>query len=89
MENGNHRARDTKETRRSSIEKQKTLHEEDGPVTSILMSGEVEAGLRVKSTAGASAYRMEGKSLVVLHANCRSAYNKALEFWNFRVLNQY
>jgi len=36
---------------------------------------------RVKSIAGTSAYRIEGKSLVVLQVNCRSVYNKA-EFWN-------
>ena len=36
---------------RSAIEEQKTLHEEDGPVTSILMSSEVEVGPMFKSTA--------------------------------------
>jgi len=46
--------------RRSAIEEQKTLHEEDGPVTSILMSREVEVGPMCKSTAEASAYRIEG-----------------------------
>jgi len=46
------------------------------------MSREVEVGSRVKSIAGASAYKIEGKSLVVLQVNCRSVYNKALEFWN-------
>ena len=82
MENGNHRTRHTRETQRSSIEEQKTLREEDGPVTRILMSRKGEVGSRVKSIAEASAYRIEGKSLVVLQVNCRSAYNKALEFWN-------
>jgi len=28
------------------------------------------------------AHRNEGKSLVLLQVNCRSIYNKALEFWN-------
>jgi len=56
---GNHRMRDTRETRQSSIKEQKTLHEENGPVTSILKSTEVEVGSRVKSIAGASAYGIE------------------------------
>jgi hypothetical protein len=43
---------------------------------------EVEMGPSVKSIAEATAYRTEGKSLVVLQVNCRSAYNKAKEFWN-------
>jgi len=41
-------------------------------VTSILMSREVGVGSRVKSIAGTSAYRIEGKSLVVLQVKCRS-----------------
>ena len=82
MENGNHRMRDTRETRRSSFEEQETLHEDDGPGTSNLMRREVEFGSRVKSVAETSAYRTEGKSLVMLQVNCRSIYNKALEFWN-------
>ena len=81
LENGNHRTRDTRETQSSSIEEQKTLREENGPVTSILKSREVEVGSSVKSIAGASAYRIEGKSLVVLQVYCRSVCNKA-EFWN-------
>ena len=51
-------------------------------MNSNLMSREVEAGPRVKSVAEASACRTEGKLLVVLQVNCRSVYNKALEFWN-------
>ena len=39
-------------------------------------------GPRVKSIAETSAYRTEGKSLVVLQVNCRSVYNKAVELWN-------
>ena len=39
-------------------------------------------GSRVKSVALASAYRIEGKSLVVLQVYCRTVYSKALEFWN-------
>ena len=38
LNDGNHRTRDSRETRRSAIEEQKTLHEVDGPETSILMS---------------------------------------------------
>ena len=74
--------RNTRETRRSSTEKQKTLHEEDGSVTSNLMNREAEGGSRVKYVVEASAYRIEGKSLVVMQVNCKSVYNKALEFWN-------
>ena len=51
-------------------------------MTSILMSRKAEVGSRVKSIAEASAYRIEGKTLVELQVNSRSAYNKALEFWN-------
>ena len=80
MENGNQRKRNTTETRRSSIEEQKTLREDGGPVTSNLMSREIEFGSRVKSVAETSAYRIEGKSLVTLQVNCRSIYNKAIEF---------
>jgi hypothetical protein len=58
---------------------QKTIHEEDGPWTSILMSREVEVGSRVKSITETSAHRTEGKSLVVLQVNCRSVYNEAVE----------
>jgi len=46
------------------------------------MSRKVEAGSWVETIAEASAYRLEVKSLVVLQVNCRSVYNKALEFWN-------
>jgi hypothetical protein len=81
LENENYRMRDTRETRRSSIEEQKTLHEENGPLTSILKSREAEVVSRVKSIAGTSAYKIEGKLLLVLQVNCRSVYNKA-EFWN-------
>jgi len=73
----------TRATRRSSIE-EKTLHGEDGPVT-IILSRKAEVGSKVKSIAEASACRIEGKSLVVLQPNCRSVYNKALEFWNLVV----
>jgi hypothetical protein len=41
--------------------KNRTLHEEDGPATSVLMSREVEVGSRVKSIAEASAYKIESK----------------------------
>jgi len=46
------------------------------------MSREVEVGSRVKIIAEASAYRIEGKSLVVLQFNCRNVYNIAIERWN-------
>jgi hypothetical protein len=48
------------------LEEQKTLREEDEPVTSILMSKEVEVGSKVKPIAEASANSIEIKSLVVL-----------------------
>ena len=60
MNDGNHRTRDSREKRRSAIEEQKTLHEEDGPVTSMLMSTEVEVGPMFKSGAEASASKTEG-----------------------------
>ena len=82
MENGNHGTRNTREMRRSSIEEQKNLHIADGTVNINLMSREVDFGSRVKSVAEASACMIEGKSLVVLQVNCRTVYNKALEFWN-------
>jgi len=45
-----------------------------------LISREFKVGSRVKSVATVSAYRREGKSLLVLQFDCRSVYNKALEF---------
>ena len=56
------------------MKEQKTLHEEDGSVNINLMSREVEVGSRVKYVAEASAYRIEGKSLVVLQIDCRSVF---------------
>jgi hypothetical protein len=82
LEDGTHRMRKTRETRRPSMEEQKTLHEESGPVINKLMNREVEVRARVKSVSVASAYSIEGKSLVVLQVNCRSIYNKELEVWN-------
>jgi hypothetical protein len=79
---GTRRTRATRETRQSSIEKQKTLHEERGTETNKGVSRETEARTGFESIAMASAYRVEGKSLVVLQVNCRSIYNKAFKFWN-------
>jgi len=42
VENGNHRTRDTRETRGLLIEEQRTLLEEDGAVTSVLIGRDVE-----------------------------------------------
>jgi len=42
----------------------------------------VKVGPRDKAIAEISAYRTEGKSLVVLQVNCRIVYNKAIELWN-------
>jgi len=47
-----------------------------------LISKVIEVGSRVKFVAEAPAYRIEGKSLVVLQVKCTCAYNKASEFWN-------
>jgi len=35
-----------------------------------------------KLTTTTAAHRIEGKSLVLLQVNCRSIYNKTLDFWN-------
>jgi len=88
LNDGNHRTRDSRQTRRSAIEEQKTLHEEDGPVTSISVSTEVEVGPMFKSTTEASAeeecvaatvgHISEGKPLVLLQVNCRNICNKIL-----------
>jgi hypothetical protein len=67
--NENHSTRDTRETRRSAIEELKTLHEEDGPVNSVLMSREVEVGQRVRSIAEAYAYRTEGTTSTRAHVS--------------------
>jgi hypothetical protein len=77
---GTRRTGTTRETRESSIEKQKTLHEERGTETNKWVRRETEARTGVESIGTASAYRVEGKSLVVQQVNCRSIYNKALEF---------
>ena len=92
MKDGNHRTRDSRETRRSAIEEKKTLHEEDGPVTIIFVSREVEVGPTIKSTVEATAeeervaatvaHISEGKPLVLLQVNCRNISNNILEFWN-------
>jgi len=47
-----------------------------------VMSKDVDVGSRVKSIDEASACKIEGKSLVLLQVNCRSANNKALQFCN-------
>jgi hypothetical protein len=39
-------------------------------------------GARDKIQTTVSADKNVGKSLVLLHVNCRNIYNKALEFWN-------
>jgi hypothetical protein len=62
----------TRETRRPSVEEHKTLHEESDPVINKLMRREAEVEARVKSVSVASAYSIEGKSLVVLQVKCRS-----------------
>ena len=44
---------------KKTIEEQTTLQEEDGPMNTILISGEVEVGLRLKSVAEPSACNIE------------------------------
>ena len=41
-----------------------------------------KGGARDEIQTMVPAHRNEGKSLVLLQVNCRSIYNKALEFWN-------
>jgi hypothetical protein len=53
-----------------------------GTETNKWVNRETEARAGVEFIATASACGVEGKSLVVLQVNCRSIYNKALEFWN-------
>jgi hypothetical protein len=43
---------------------------------------EIETGTPEKFSATTVAYRIEGKSLVLLPVNCRSPYNKILNFRN-------
>ena len=91
MKDGNHEGFQANAT--IAIEEQKTIHVAEGPVTSILVSTEVEVGSKFKSTAEASAkeesvaatvgHISEGKPLVLLQVNCRSIFNKVLEFWNY------
>ena len=81
FENENYRTRDTRETRKSVTEEEKTLGGKDEPVTRLL-SREVEVGSRFNSIAEASANWTEGMSLVLLEFNCRSVYINNLEFWN-------
>jgi hypothetical protein len=56
--------------------------ENETPVSSNRASSKAEVGLSISSASETSAYRIKGKLLVVLQVNCRSIYNKALEFWN-------
>ena len=41
-----------------------------------------KGGTRDKIQTMISAHKNEGKALVLLQVNCKSIYNKALEFWN-------
>ena len=41
-----------------------------------------KSGARDEAQTTVPAHKNEGKSLVLLQVNCRSIYNKALEFWN-------
>jgi hypothetical protein len=49
-------------------------------------AGKGKGGARDEMQPLAPAHNNEGKSLVLLQVNCRSFYNKALEFWNLRKL---
>jgi hypothetical protein len=76
--NGNYRTRDTRETRRLTIEEQKTLRKEDEPVTRILMSREVEVESRFKSTAEDPTYGIECESLTRIILMLLQAQNHGL-----------
>jgi hypothetical protein len=41
-----------------------------------------KGGTKVEIQTMVPAHINKGKSLVLLNVNCRSIYNKALEFWN-------
>jgi hypothetical protein len=41
-----------------------------------------KGGARDEIQTTVPAHKSEGKSLILLRVNCRSIYNKALEFWN-------
>jgi hypothetical protein len=41
-----------------------------------------KGGARDEIQTTVPVHKNEGKSLVLLRVNCRSTYNKALEFWN-------
>ena len=43
---------------------------------------ETEVATREECVAARGTQRIEGKSLVLLQVNCRSIFNKALDFWN-------
>jgi hypothetical protein len=43
---------------------------------------DLEGGIRVTPSTEATFFTKSGGSLVVLQVNCRSIYNKLLEFWN-------
>jgi hypothetical protein len=48
------------------------------------VSGETDTRTGVQAvSAEPSSYGSKGKALAVLQVNCRSIYNKAIEFWNF------
>jgi hypothetical protein len=79
---GIRRTRATRQSRHSPIEEQTTLHEEWALGKSKLVSGDTEARMGVKCVSAEPAYWSKGKSLAVLQVNCRSIYNKAIEFWN-------
>jgi hypothetical protein len=42
----------------------------------------IKSGVRDEIQTTVPAHKNEGKLLVLLQVNCRSIYNKALEFWN-------
>jgi hypothetical protein len=50
--------------------------------TKNLARREIVAGTRATSAATTAVFRREGKPLVLLQVNCRSIYNKALDFCN-------
>ena len=51
-------------------------------VTADTARGETENETKEECLAATVAHRTEGKPFVLLQVNCRSIYNKTLDFWN-------
>jgi len=56
---------------------------ESDKVTTNLAKRETENETKEECVVATVAHMIEGKLLVLLQVNCRSIYNKVLDFWNF------